>query len=114
LVYANPAFLRPCHGISVLKDIHLFLHAVDLARAPNGQWWVLADRTQAPSGAGYALENRIVLSRILPDEFESSRVHRLASFFQNPARHVAGPGAAGPRAIRTSFCSRPALQRNLF
>jgi uncharacterized circularly permuted ATP-grasp superfamily protein/uncharacterized alpha-E superfamily protein len=82
LVYANPAFLRACHGIPVPRDIHLFLHAVDLARAPDGQWWVLADRTQAPSGAGYALENRIVLSRILPDEFEASRAHRLASFFQ--------------------------------
>lgn len=82
LVYSNPAFLRPCHGVPVPGDIHLFLHAVDLARAPDGRWWVLADRTQAPSGAGYALENRIVLSRILPDEFESSRVQRLASFFQ--------------------------------
>jgi uncharacterized circularly permuted ATP-grasp superfamily protein/uncharacterized alpha-E superfamily protein len=82
LVFSNPAYLRPCHGLTVPNDIHLFLHAVDLARAPDGRWWVLADRTQAPSGAGYALENRIVLSRILPDEFESSRVQRLASFFQ--------------------------------
>ncbi len=82
LVFSNPAFLRPCHGLKVPDHVHLFLHAVDLARAPDGRWWVLADRTQAPSGAGYALENRIVLSRILPDEFESARVQRLASFFQ--------------------------------
>ena len=52
------------------------------ARSPDGQWWVLADRTQAPSGSGYALENRIVLSRILPDEFRDCQVHRLASFFR--------------------------------
>jgi uncharacterized circularly permuted ATP-grasp superfamily protein/uncharacterized alpha-E superfamily protein len=86
----------------VLKDIHLFLHAVDLARAPNGQWWVLADRTQAPSGAGYALENRIVLSRILPDEFESSRVHRLASFFQtqrDTLRALAPRGRENPNIV---------------
>jgi uncharacterized circularly permuted ATP-grasp superfamily protein/uncharacterized alpha-E superfamily protein len=82
LVFANPAFLRPCHGIRPLKDVYLFLHAVDLARAPDGQWWALADRAQAPSGAGYALENRIVLSRILPDEFRDCQVQRLASFFQ--------------------------------
>ncbi len=82
LFYSNPAFLRPVHGLAVPGHTRLFLHAVDLARAPDGRWWVLADRTQAPSGAGYALENRIVLSRILPDEFESARVQRLASFFQ--------------------------------
>jgi uncharacterized circularly permuted ATP-grasp superfamily protein/uncharacterized alpha-E superfamily protein len=81
LLYANPGFLRVCHGIAPPKDIFLSLHAVDLARAPDGQWWAVADRTQAPSGAGYALENRIVLTRVLPDEFRDCRVERLAGFF---------------------------------
>jgi len=81
LVFGNPGFLRPCHGIAVPRGIHLHLHAVDLARAPDGQWWVLADRTQAPSGAGYTLENRIVLSRSLPEAFLDCQVQRLASFF---------------------------------
>ena len=82
LVLANPAFLRPCHGVRVPDDVYLHLHAVDLARSPDGQWWVLADRTQAPSGAGYALENRIVLSRSLPEAFRDCRVQRLAAFFR--------------------------------
>jgi uncharacterized circularly permuted ATP-grasp superfamily protein/uncharacterized alpha-E superfamily protein len=82
LVFSNPAFLRPCHGIRVPHGIHLHFHAVDLARSPDGQWWVLADRTQAPSGAGYALENRIVLLRNLPEAFRDCQVHRLASFFR--------------------------------
>ena len=82
LVFGNPGFLRPCHGISVPRGIHLHLHAVDLARSPDGQWWVLADRTQAPSGAGYTLENRIVLSRNLPEAFRDCQVQRLASFFR--------------------------------
>ena len=56
--------------------------AVDLARSPNGQWWVLADRTQAPSGSGYALENRTIVSEALPDLFRASNVRRLASFFR--------------------------------
>jgi len=81
LVYSNPGFLRPCHGIELPEEIYVHLHATDLARSPDGQWWVVADRTQAPSGSGYALENRIVLSRILPDEFRDGNVHRLASFF---------------------------------
>ena len=82
LVYANPNFLRPCHGIPIPHQSYLHLHATDLTRSPNGQWWVISDRTQAPSGAGYALENRIVLSRILPDEFRDCHVQRVASFFR--------------------------------
>jgi uncharacterized circularly permuted ATP-grasp superfamily protein/uncharacterized alpha-E superfamily protein len=82
LVFANPAFLRPCHGVAVPSDLRLHLHGVDLARSPDGQWWVLADRTQAPSGAGYALENRIVISRSLPETFRDCQVQRLASFFR--------------------------------
>jgi uncharacterized circularly permuted ATP-grasp superfamily protein/uncharacterized alpha-E superfamily protein len=83
LVFANPGFLRPCHGIRVPENIFLHLHAVDLARSPEGKWWALADRTQAPSGAGYALENRIVLSRVLQDEFRDLHAHRLAGFFSS-------------------------------
>ena len=82
LVLGNPAFLRPCHGIRPPNDIHVHLLAVDLARSPDGEWRVLADRTQAPSGAGYTLENRIVLSRSLPEAFRDCQVQRLASFFR--------------------------------
>src|SRR5262249_13424594 len=83
---SNPAFLRPCHGIERKGTPPLFLHAVDLGRSPDGRWWVLADRTQAPSGAGYALVNRLALSRAFPDEFRDCRVQRLAGFFQGVGR----------------------------
>jgi uncharacterized circularly permuted ATP-grasp superfamily protein len=56
--------------------------AVDLARSPDGTWWVLADRTQAPSGSGYALENRTIVSDLLPELFRNSNVLRLAPFFR--------------------------------
>src|ERR1700736_4511027 len=83
LVYANPGFWRPCHGMPVSGNTYLHLLAVDLARAPDGQWWVLSDRTQAPSGAGYALENRIVLAETFPDLFREFRVKRVATFFRS-------------------------------
>jgi uncharacterized circularly permuted ATP-grasp superfamily protein/uncharacterized alpha-E superfamily protein len=82
LVWAHPGFLRPCHGVTLPNACWLHLLAVDLARAPDGGWWVLADRAQSPSGAGYALENRIVLSRALPEPFRDCRVLRLAGFFR--------------------------------
>ena len=83
LVFPNPAFLRPCWGVEPPGGVFLHMYAADLARSPDGQWWVLADRTQAPSGAGYALENRLVTTRVLPDVFRTSHVRRLAHFFQS-------------------------------
>jgi uncharacterized circularly permuted ATP-grasp superfamily protein/uncharacterized alpha-E superfamily protein len=102
LLFGNPGFLRSCHGIEPPEEIFLHLHAVDLARSPDGQWWALADRTQAPSGAGYALENRLVLSRILPDEFRDSNVHRLAGFFavlRDTLRSLAKKNRPNPNVV---------------
>ncbi len=81
LVFANPNFLRPCVGLKPAGGRHLTLLAFDLARSPEGRWWVVNHRTQAPSGAGYALENRLIISRILPDLFRDCGVSRLAKFF---------------------------------
>jgi uncharacterized circularly permuted ATP-grasp superfamily protein/uncharacterized alpha-E superfamily protein len=81
LVFANPGFLRAAHGIVPPGESPVFHHAVDLARGPDGRWVALADRTQAPSGKGYALENRIVLTSLFSDEFRQLQVQRLASFF---------------------------------
>ncbi len=83
LIFANPGFWRPCHGMPAGPRTYLHLLAVDLARSPDGQWWVLSDRTQAPSGAGYALENRTVLAETFPDLFREFQVRRLASFFRS-------------------------------
>jgi uncharacterized circularly permuted ATP-grasp superfamily protein/uncharacterized alpha-E superfamily protein len=82
LVFGQPDFLRPCHGIRVPDDNFLHFYAADLARSPDGRWWVVSDRTQIPTGAGYALANRLVTSRILPEPFRDNQVHRLAGFFR--------------------------------
>ena len=91
LIYSHPGFLRACHGALPDDGPHLTLYAVDLVRGPDGTVRVLGDRTQAPSGAGYALENRIVMSRVLPSLYRDAQVHRVALFF---------------RALRTSLAAR--------
>ncbi len=83
LVFAHPGFLRPCHGVEPAGGRRLLLYAADLVRDPGGRWTVVSDRTQAPSGAGYALENRTVVSSVLPSLFRDAQVHRLAMFFQH-------------------------------
>lgn len=82
LIYGHAGFLRPCCGTQSPGGVFLHLYAADLARSPDGRWWVIADRTQAPSGAGYALENRLVISRVFPELFRDLRVHHLAEFFR--------------------------------
>ncbi|TWC15840.1 MULTISPECIES: circularly permuted type 2 ATP-grasp protein [unclassified Pseudomonas] len=82
LVFGHNNFLWPCQGISPPEGIFLHLYAVDLARTPDGRWWVTADRTQAPSGAGYALENRMIVSRAFPDLYRDLKVQHLSGFFR--------------------------------
>lgn len=99
LVFGSPSFLRPCKGMPFPAGFPLVLHGVDLARKPDGTWCVISDRTQAPSGLGYALANRMVLSRNLPDEFRSSQVQRLAGFFmalRTTLLRLAPEGSASP------------------
>ena len=81
LVLANPHFLRPCFGIKPLGGVHLHTFAADIARSPDGRWWVVADRTQSPSGMGYTLQNRLITARTLPGVFNQCRVRQLARFF---------------------------------
>jgi len=73
-----------------------------LGRSPDGKWWVLADRTQAPSGAGYAWENRTVVSRILPDQIRACNIQRLGRFFRRQREmlfSLAPPGRSHPTIV---------------
>lgn len=80
-VAGSPEFLRPLVGTVPRGGKHLRFYGVDLGRAPDGRWWVIDDRTQAPSGSGYALENRLAMTRALPAIHRALNVERLAGFF---------------------------------
>jgi uncharacterized circularly permuted ATP-grasp superfamily protein/uncharacterized alpha-E superfamily protein len=90
LIAGSREFLRPLAGVAPPGGAWLRHYAVDLGRGPDGRWWVLGDRTQAPSGAGYALENRVAISRALPELFRDLEVERLAGFFQAFRAGLAG------------------------
>ena len=83
LVFGHEGFLHPCVGALQNQKRHLTIYSANLARGPNGLMWVLDDRTQAPSGSGYALENRTVMARVLPDIYRETQVHRLSGFFKS-------------------------------
>ncbi|MGC4081881.1 MAG: circularly permuted type 2 ATP-grasp protein [Vicinamibacterales bacterium] len=81
LIFKHPGFLRACHGVRPAGGTFLNLAAFDLARGGDGRWRVVAQRTQAPSGLGYALENRAVVSRVFPDGYRALTVQPLSPFF---------------------------------
>ncbi|MER9842492.1 circularly permuted type 2 ATP-grasp protein [Mesorhizobium australicum] len=82
LIAASPEYLRPLVGTRPAGGHFLHFCAFELGRGPDGRWWVLGDRTQAPSGAGFALENRVATTRALSDIYGEMHVHRLAGFFR--------------------------------
>ncbi len=105
LVFAHPAFRRPYHGLIPPDHCYLHFYAADLVRSPEGCWHVTGDRTEAPSGLGYALENRIVISRMLPDVFHNCQVQRLAPFFiaaREMFRSLAPQHRENPRVVLLS------------
>ncbi|HEV3024483.1 MAG TPA: circularly permuted type 2 ATP-grasp protein, partial [Pirellulales bacterium] len=121
LLVAHPGFLRACHGWNVPGNCYLHLYAAHLARSSDGGWRVVADRSDAPVGAGYALENRIVMSRMIPHVFHHCQVRRLAGFFialrdtlrdlaprrpDGPHTVLLSPGPASPTYFEDSYLAR--------
>ncbi|MGE3245702.1 MAG: circularly permuted type 2 ATP-grasp protein [Beijerinckiaceae bacterium] len=82
LIARNPEWLRPLVGVKPTSGHYLHFLAFEIGRGPDGRWWVLGDRTQAPSGAGFALENRVAMTHVYPDLFRRGAIHRLAAFFR--------------------------------
>jgi uncharacterized circularly permuted ATP-grasp superfamily protein/uncharacterized alpha-E superfamily protein len=82
LVQGHPGYLHAMQGVAPVGGQHLALAAFDLARGPDGCWWMLSQRTEAPSGLGYLLENRLLISRQFPQAFEAMPVQRLANAYR--------------------------------
>lgn len=83
VVFGHPDYLRATVGTRAADRHRLFLSATDLGRDAEGEWRVLSDRAEAPAGAGFAMENRRVISRVLPDLYRSADLFRLTPFFNH-------------------------------
>lgn len=102
LIYNHAGFLRQCSGIKLPGERSLVLYSADMARSPDGKIWVLNDRTQAPSGSGYALENRLAIARILPELFSGLKVRHLSPYFialRSAMQNIAPGNLQNPRIV---------------
>lgn len=105
LLWANPYYYRAYRNLAHGNHCRLQVSATDVVRAPDGQWWATGDRSRAPSGLGYLLENRIITSRTYPDLFRSCQAERLASFFdnlRNELQSIAPNSQSNPRVALLS------------
>ena len=120
LIYNHTGFLRQCAGIKLPGKHSLVLYSADMARSPDGKLWIISDRTQAPSGSGYALENRTVMTRVLPELFNGLKVRHLSPWFdtlgnslnelgarhhQNPRIVILTPGPGNETYFEHSYLS---------
>lgn len=121
ILLGHPGFHRAYHNLQPSNRRRLTVYAADLARSPDGRWWVTGDRVRSPSGLGFILENRIVTSRVLPGVFRAARPRRLAPFFvrlretlremapryrENPRTVVLSRGADSPTYFEDVYLAR--------
>ena len=119
IVLGHAGFIRQCAGLRLPGPNQLVMASTDLVRGPDG-WCVLGDRTQAPSGAGYAMENRRIVSRVMPGLYRDTLLERLRSFFhalraalqevapatgEPPRVVILTPGAASETSFDQAFLS---------
>lgn len=98
LVQGHPDYLRAMHGAPPVGGAYLHIVAFDLARGPEGQWWVVSQRTQAPSGLGYMLENRLAVTSQFPRAFQAMNVRRLAATYRALIANLKRLAPGGPDA----------------
>jgi uncharacterized circularly permuted ATP-grasp superfamily protein/uncharacterized alpha-E superfamily protein len=102
LIFTHKGFLWPCVDLLPANVRHLNIYSANLTRGKDGRFWVLGDYTQPPFGSGYALENRIVMTRSFPQLFQDFQVHRLAMYFRalrNSLSSLARHNNSEPRIV---------------
>jgi uncharacterized circularly permuted ATP-grasp superfamily protein/uncharacterized alpha-E superfamily protein len=98
LIHGHPGYLRAMHGAQLKSNKHLHIIAFDLARAPDGKWSVISQRTQAPSGLGYLLENRNLIGRQFPKAYEQMQIAPLTNAYHDLINALKLESPAGQNA----------------
>ena len=89
VIAGSPSFARKMLGRGPESGHFIHVYAADLARGPGGQWRVLNDRVRIATGVGYALENRLAMSRLTDALLADSNVRRVADFFSRMREGIA-------------------------
>ncbi|MFC8313407.1 circularly permuted type 2 ATP-grasp protein [Gordonia sp. NPDC057258] len=80
MVFGHPGYIRKAARLEVAGPHALFLHAVDISRTADGRFVAYRDRTQAPSGIGYAIVGRRLMSKTFPQLFQACAPRPMTTF----------------------------------
>ncbi|OED36400.1 hypothetical protein AB833_27695 [Chromatiales bacterium (ex Bugula neritina AB1)] len=105
MLYSHHGYLRDLVNPDASEPVssRLPMYSCDVSRSPSGEWLVVDDICQYPAGIGYALENRIVLARVLPRRFKEYRVRRIVTYFRQLQRYIQGNSTAPARCVLLSY-----------
>lgn len=109
LLFRHKGYLRPLHGVMPVGGMHLHIVALDMARGPDGGWWVVSQRTQSPSGLGYVLQNRLIVSRLFPEPLRELRAQHITGAYRRLVDTVALQAGAVAQRLGDGATPRIAL-----
>ncbi|MCK0145801.1 circularly permuted type 2 ATP-grasp protein [Arenibacter sp. F26102] len=105
LIYNHQGFLRQVDKLEIPGEQQLIQYSADLARGPNGKMWVLHDRTDAPSGAGYTFENRVAMTRVFPEMIRENQIRKINTYYQTLKKTITNLAWQNKEEPRVVFLS---------
>jgi len=83
LIFSHKGFIREVFDFGYKDEFNINLYAADMARGPDGKMWIVSDKTHAPSGLGYAIENRLTMNTVTKDLYKDMKFKRLSPFLED-------------------------------
>ncbi|MDD4330108.1 MAG: circularly permuted type 2 ATP-grasp protein [Aliarcobacter sp.] len=82
IIFAHKSFIPEVFNFENKDYYSMRFYATDISRGPDGKFWVINDRTQSPSGLGYAIENRLTMNSISNDLYPNIEILKMAKFIE--------------------------------
>ena len=105
LVLGNANYRPEMVGLDVPHRTYVHICGIDLVRDETGGFLVLEDNARTPSGVSYVVENRHMMSRMLPDLFDGIAVRPVDDYgmrLHSALSEIAPSGGAEPRIVLLS------------
>ena len=83
IIFGHKGFIPEVFNFGNTDYYTMKYYAADISRGPNGKFWVISDKTQSPSGLGYAIENRLTMNSILSDLYPKVEILKIAKFIED-------------------------------
>jgi uncharacterized circularly permuted ATP-grasp superfamily protein len=80
LIVGSGQFRRAAAGIKPPAGIFITIAGIDMVRGTDGRFYVLEDNVRTPSGVSYVMQNRLVMTRLMPELIRALRVRSVENY----------------------------------